>query len=90
MRRLLPTIGRDQSIVFEALEAGAGATAADAAARVADLVAGLPLPRRLSDVGVQKDEIPELAAGTMTDYMMANLPAPMSVGDVEALLEEAY
>ena len=90
MRRLLPAIGADQAIVLEALGAEPGATAGDAAGRVAALVAGLPLPRRLREVGVDKGELSGIAAATMSDYMMANLPAPMTEHDVLALLEEVF
>ncbi len=90
MRRLLPAIGADQAMVFEALGAGPGATAADAAEQVLALVAELPLPSRLCQVGVHKDELSDIAAAAMSDYMMANLPAPMTEHDVRALLEEAF
>ncbi len=90
MRRLLPAIGADRAIVLEALGAGKGATASDAAGRVAALVAGLPLPRQLRDIGVEHGALAEIAAATMTDYMMANLPAPMTERDVLCLLEEAF
>ena len=90
MRRLLPAIGDDQAIVLEALGAGPGATAADAAGWVAALVAGLPLPHRLREVGIDKAELSGIAAATMSDYMMANLPAPMTEQDVLTLLEEAF
>ncbi len=90
MRRLLPAIGADQAVVLDALGAGPGATAADAAGRVAALVAGLPLPHRLREVGVDKADLLGIAAATMSDYMMANLPAPMTEHDVLALLDEAF
>ena len=49
----------------------------------------LPLARGLGAVGVAESDIAGLAAGTMDDYMMANLPRPVSEGEVAALLEAA-
>ncbi len=90
MRRLLPAIGAEGAIVLEALGADADGSASDAATLVAALVARLPLPRRLREVGVEHDDLAEIAAATMDDYMMANLPAPMTKRDVLGLLEEAF
>lgn len=90
LRRLLPTIGSDQAYVLEALGCARDGSVDDAAAALAALLRQLPLPQRLRDVGVKDSELPELAQGTMSDYMMANLPAPLTVGDVEALLREAW
>ncbi len=90
MRQLLPAIGADQTIVHEALGVAPGATADDAAGQMAALVAELPLPRRLREVGVNRDDLSDIAAATMSDYMMANLPEPMTEPDVLALLDEAF
>ena len=64
--------------------------ASDAADCLEALVAGLPLPRRLGEVGVRRDELGPIAAATMSDYMMANSPVPMTVDDVRGLLDEAF
>lgn len=90
MRQLLPAIGADQTIVHEALGVAPGATADDAAGQMAALVAELPLPRRLREVGVNRNDLSDIAAATMSDYMMANLPEPMTEPDVLALLDEAF
>jgi alcohol dehydrogenase class IV len=90
MRRLLPAIGADLAIVLEALGADPRGSASDAADRVEGLLAALPLRRRLRDVGVEEDALPEIAAATMDDYMMPNLPAPMTEADVLGLLEEGF
>ena len=90
MRRLLPAIGADQEFVHEALGVAPGASAADAAGRLAAMVAELPLPRRLREVGIHRHELSDIAAATMSDYMMANLPEPMTEPDVLALLDEAF
>ena len=57
---------------------------------VAAFVAGLPLPRRLRDVKVEQRELPEIAQAAMSDYMMANLPRPVSQEEVLTLLQEAW
>ena len=90
MRRLLPAIGDDLAIVLDALGANPDGTASDAADRLEALVAGLPLLRRLGEVGVRRDELGPIAAATMSDYMMANSPVPMTVDDVRGVLDEAF
>jgi len=50
----------------------------------------LPLPRRLRDVGVEEGELAEIARLTMFDYMMANLPRPMTEHEVLALLRSVW
>jgi alcohol dehydrogenase class IV len=94
MRRLLPTIGGDQSLLLEAL--GGMRTnlpeqdGAECADRIAAFVGGLPLPQRLRDVGVTEGELSEIARLTMSDYMMANLPRPMAESEVLALLRSVW
>ena len=90
MRRLLPAIGADQAFVHEALGVLPGTSAADAAGQLSALVAELPLPRRLREVGIHRHELSDIAAATMSDYMMANLPETMTGLDVLALLDEAF
>jgi alcohol dehydrogenase class IV len=90
LRRMLPAIGQDQAYVLEALDCPAGGSIDDAARALTALLARLPLPQRLRDVGVKTDELPDIATCTMSDYMMANLPRPLTVADVESLLREAW
>jgi alcohol dehydrogenase class IV len=90
LRRMLPAIGDDRRYVLEALGCRSDGNVDDAADALLALLAELPLPQRLRDVGVAETDLPGLAAGTMTDYMMANLPTPMTVDDVESLLREAW
>lgn len=94
MRQLLPAVGGEQTLLLEALGGSAsgqpdcdGAAAAD---RITALVAGLPLPQRLRDVGISERELPEIAHLTMSDYMMANLPRPMSEQAVLDLLTSVW
>lgn len=90
LRRMLPAIGEDRRFVLEALGCRPDGSVDDAANALVSLLAELPLPQRLRDVGVHEGDLPDLARGTMSDYMMANLPAPMTVGEVESLLREAW
>ncbi|HXP30535.1 MAG TPA: iron-containing alcohol dehydrogenase family protein [Stellaceae bacterium] len=93
MRLLLPVLGERQAWALEALggDARGSADAAGAAAeQMEKFVAGLPLKRRLRDLGIPATELPEIAALAMHDYMMGNLPRPMSAAEVEALLHAAW
>jgi len=94
MRRLLPIIGMEQILLLEALGGTScghpdrdGAAAADL---ISTFVSRLPLPQRLRDVGIVESELPELARLTMSDYMMANLPRPMTEAEVLALLTSVW
>ena len=91
LRRLLPSIGRDAAFVYEALGCNpATATVDDAAQALHDVLHSLPLPKRLRDVGVKDSDLNTIAADTMDDYMMANLPRPMLVGEVADLLRDGW
>lgn len=94
LRKLLPAVGEDSSLVLDALGCPLTNDPAEAAGLAADavqaLLNALPLPQRLREVGVGKEDLPELAALTMGDYMMANLPTPLDVTEVQALLAEAW
>lgn len=95
MRQLLPAIGAEQTLLLEALGGtslrnGVDRDGAEAAELIAAFVGGLPLPHRLRDVGVAETELSEIAYQTMSDYMMAALPRPMSEAEVLALLSSAW
>ncbi len=94
MRRMLSTIGERQTYVLQALGGGAAASANEAGALAADLidelVAALPLQRRLRDLGLAEAELPDVAEQASHDYMMVNLPRPMDVPEIEALLRAAW
>ena len=92
MRTLLPAIGEDQFFVLEAMGGQAnGQTADEAGAAAADamteLVASLPLPQRLQDVGVEAADLDDIATVTMDDYMMGFLPRPVTRDEVLAVLK---
>lgn len=95
MRELLPSIGAEQTLLLEALggtsvRGNADRDGGEAADIIAAFVGNLPLPQRLRDVGVAEAELPEIAHQAMADYMMANLPRPMSETAVLALLRSAW
>jgi len=94
MRRLLPVMGDRQRLLVDTLGGGAaGATDDDGAAACAALgrfIRRLPLQQRLREIGMPAEELPAIAEQVTHDYMMANLPHPMSVADIEALLREAW
>jgi alcohol dehydrogenase class IV len=94
MRLMLPVIGDQQTLLLDALggrrSSSADSDGAEATALMASFVGGLPLPQRLRDLGMSEAELAEIAALTMSDYMMANLPRPMAEGEVLALLRSAW
>jgi alcohol dehydrogenase class IV len=94
MRRLLPAIGSEQTLLLEALGGQSSGTpdqdGAEAGDRISALVAALPLPHRLRDVGIAESELAEIAHLSMTDYMVANLPRPMPEAEVLALLTSVW
>jgi alcohol dehydrogenase class IV len=93
MRRLLSSMGEDQSLLLDALGGSRRGTSGDDGAAAADMIAafvrGLPLPQRLRDVGIVEAELPDIARLTMSDYMMADLPRPMPEAEVLELLRSA-
>ncbi len=95
MRLLLPSIGAEQRLVLGALTgaqvaAGDDEAGAMAAREIDHLLAELPLHHRLRDVGIEEVELHEIAIRTPEDYMMANLPRPISVPEIEAFLRDAW
>ncbi len=86
MRCLLPAIGEDQRYVCEAL----GARSGRAADVLQEMVQTLPLPRRLRDLGIAQADIPDIAAATMADYMMAHTPRPVAQAEVAEMLRDAF
>jgi alcohol dehydrogenase class IV len=95
VRLLMPAIGDEQPLVCAALTSdGMIPTPDQKSATPADLIAAfvarLPLPQRLRDVGVEKSDLGEVAQAAMSDYMMANLPRPVTENEVRALLQEAW
>lgn len=68
-----------------------GAPGDDAPAVLSALVASLGLPRRLRDVGVGRDDFPEIARKTLHEALLKNSRKPVrGEGDVLAILEIAW
>ena len=93
MRRLLPELGEAQHWIAEAMGVAADGISADEAGRraaeaMAGMVAALPVPQRLAEVGLGEEDIAPIAAAAMDDYMMPHVPRPMAAGEVEDLLRE--
>ena len=94
MRLMLPAVGEQQRLVLAALGGEAAAGSGDdagrlAADRIAGLVAGLPLPARLSEVGVKEDELAAIAEHASHDPIMLTAAAPASAAQILALLRSA-
>lgn len=95
MRLLMPTLGDEQKLVLLAMGGEptrmtpdeAGAAAAD---EVNKLLQALPIPKKLRDLSIPSNELADIAKHTEGEYMMANLPRPVSTREVAALLEAAW
>jgi len=95
MRVLMPVIGEDQKLVLDALghnpygmsADAAGAAAADA---IEALVEKLPIPKKLRELNLTEADLVDIATHTEHEYMMANLPRPVSTGEVLALLKSCW
>jgi alcohol dehydrogenase class IV len=95
MRVLMSVIGDDQKLVLDALghnpygmsADAAGAAAADA---IEALVEKLPIPKRLRELNLTEADLVDIAAHTEHEYMMANLPRPVSTAEVLALLKSCW
>jgi alcohol dehydrogenase class IV len=94
MRQMLPIIGERQRFVLEALGGDPSVPAMQAGEAAADrlqgLVARLPLRQRLRDLQIGANDLADIAAQGSQDYMMLNLPRPMPVSEIEALLRNAW
>jgi alcohol dehydrogenase class IV len=55
-----------------------------------ELLDRLPMPARLREVGVSRDDLDELAARTAREPMMHAVPGSFSVAEIRALLEECW
>lgn len=86
MRWNAPSNPSRQRLVAQAM----GRADGDAAAALTELVAGLDLPGRLRDVGVQRDAFGAIAAKALKDPLTRNNPRPvLSAEDIESVLELA-
>ncbi len=85
-------LGRIATLLGSAVAGmGEAEAAAAAATAVATLVRDLGLPGRLRDVGVTREDFPQLARDAMEDIIVATNPRPVrGVEEVIAVLEAAY
>ena len=95
MRLLMPTIGEDQKLVLEALGRNPHGMSADAAGEAAaveieTLLGRLPLAKRLRELGIANDDLADIAFHTEGEYMLANLPRPISTVEIESLLRSCW
>ena len=68
-----------------------GRSGIDAADAVAELIAGLSLPTRLRDAGVERSQFQHIAAGALQNMWVRSNPRPLAGADeVIALLEAAW
>jgi len=58
---------------------------ADASAVVEAFLVGLPVPRRLREIGIAQEDLGEIAAAAFTDWFISRNPRPVS--DVRTLME---
>ena len=81
-------IAEGLGVDFDPAAPGPGARAC--AERVASFVAGLPVPRTLSEVGVSHNELPQIAEAVRHEIELFDvLGRPVALEEVRALLEAA-
>jgi alcohol dehydrogenase class IV len=87
MRYNEPATAEKQRLIAEAL----GRPGVPAAEAVAGLIAALKLPRTLRDVGVKREQLPQLAEAAMRNIWVRTNPRPIrSPDDVMQILEAAW
>jgi maleylacetate reductase len=55
-----------------------------------ELVTGIGLPSRLSEIGVPRSDLPEIVSDTLADFSTAVATPGLTASSVQALLERAY
>ena len=93
--RCLPAIGERQYDLLAALGGRAGGATPDEAGEesvrlLADLVGGLPIPRRLREAGVPESDLPTLAALVQSEPMLRTAPVELGEPDLLELLVDAW
>jgi alcohol dehydrogenase class IV len=66
------------------------ASATAVADRLEEMLAAMPIPHRLRDVGTDKDDLDELVAMTTQEPMMAFLPRPVEPAELGDLLRSCW
>jgi alcohol dehydrogenase class IV len=94
MRLLLPICGDTRIEIARALgardETDAQAAGELAASRMDVLLEQLPLPRRLRDVGVPREELEGIARHMPGEFMMRYMARPIEAEEILAFLTEAW
>jgi alcohol dehydrogenase class IV len=95
MRLLLPQLDEDQHLIAHAVGIASEGMHADMAGRAAAdaidrLLAGLPLPKRLRDVGVVEADLEAIAAAGLGDHMIAYSPRPLGANDLLELVRSVW
>lgn len=93
-RRYMPLLGEDMIPVLQAL----GCEASDPRGSPADLIAaaleklhaGLPLPKKLRELGLGQSDIPVIAESTLEQHMLDNVPRHTPLEEIQEILEEAW
>ncbi|WP_213453540.1 iron-containing alcohol dehydrogenase family protein [Rhizomonospora bruguierae] len=93
--RLLPAAGPTVYLVANALglPAPAGppeAVAAKVTDRLTEMLAPLPVPATLREVGVAVGDLPDLANATYAEPMMAYCPREVTMAEIEELLKSCW
>jgi alcohol dehydrogenase len=93
MRYNAPVTGVRLGSVAQAL-AAPGADCADAADRaiiaVGRLLSRLGVPRRLRDAGIAREAIPQIVEHTFDDWVITQVPRPVTREGLLALLDAAW
>ena len=84
MRYNAPVTGARSTALLEALSGVPGATAEQSPGdRVASLLASLPVPRRLREIGITPEDIAPIAKAAMSDWFITRNARP--VKEIESL-----
>jgi alcohol dehydrogenase class IV len=90
MRRFMPVLGDRAGLVAEAMGGKGGGGADTAADLMTGLIARLPLKRQLRELGIPSEDLADIAEQAAHDYMMANVPIPTPIPEIEALIRMAW
>jgi alcohol dehydrogenase class IV len=92
MRYNAPVTGTRSSSLLEALAGVPGSTASQSPSdRVAALLGTLPVPRRLREIDIAREDIAPIAQAAMSDWFITRNARPVKdVESLKSLLEEAW
>lgn len=87
MRFNAPVVGEKMATLAQTCGLGADG---DAAAFIADLTKRLGLPQKLSEIGVQRDMLPQIAEAALKDHCHLTNPRQASRDDYLQMLEDSF